>query len=219
MTKGAAEKGALCAFCLLPEVAGTYLTNLLYIWVTTLPLIYPALSGAPSSCIGPEWIWCLMEKRQNDSTLKWFTGMRHLPLCAALVIELMSKQFITHLRGSFLEAYKGILYVCMNTAQWVKSGGRLWGHVRSRKAVFVSGPSRLDRYWQPIRSLSYEAYSSSHLNVFFVSPLCFHHKPLVTYSTPCPPATLPSSFLFLPSIRETPPWDLTTALSQWGFSH
>lgn len=92
VTKGA-ERGALCAFCLLPEEARTHLTNLLYIRVFSLLLIHPALSGAPSSSVG----LMLNGERQSDSTLKWFTGMKHSPLRAAMVIELMSKQFIAHL--------------------------------------------------------------------------------------------------------------------------
>lgn len=86
-------------------------------------------------------------ERQNDPTLKWYTGMRHSPLRGALVIELMSKQFITHLRGPFLEAYKEILYVCgiqSRGCDEAKSGGRLWVHVRSSKVVFVSDPPSLE---------------------------------------------------------------------------
>lgn len=54
--------------------------------------------------------------------------MRHSPLRAFLVTELMSKQFITHLFGPFLEAYKGILYVCGtqdNECDGLESGEKL----------------------------------------------------------------------------------------------
>lgn len=138
------ERGALSAFCLLPDAAGTHLTNLLYIREPPLPLIHPALSGVPSSRISPEWSWCLMGKWQNDSTVKWFTDMRHSRLRAALVIALMSKQFITHLLGPFLEAFKEILYgwgLQRSGCHGVESGERLQVHARSRRAVFVSGPS------------------------------------------------------------------------------
>lgn len=67
-------------------------------------------------------------EKQNDSSLKWFTGMRHSPLRAFLVTELMSKQFITHLFGPFLEPYKGILYVCGtqdNECDGLESGEKL----------------------------------------------------------------------------------------------
>lgn len=63
-------------------------------------------------------------ERRKDSTLKWFTGTRHSPLRAALVIELMSKQFITHTRGPLLDAYKEILYVC-----GIQNSGCDWGQV------------------------------------------------------------------------------------------
>lgn len=61
-----------------------------------------------------------------------------------------------------------------NTAQWMcdgaESGGRLKVHVRSRKAVFVSGPSSLE-----------------------VDSLLDHY-----HMSPAPPSATPTHSLFLP---------------------
>lgn len=78
-------------------------------------------------------------KRLHFEMIYW-----HEMLSAALVIALMSKQFITHLLGPFLETFKETLYgrrTQPSGCGGVDSGGRLQEHARSRKAIFVSGPS------------------------------------------------------------------------------
>ena len=131
VTEGAA-RGALCAFCLLPIVTGAHLTNmLLHSRVTILPLMLAALSGALSSCIGPERIWCLMEKGKTIPL--WsdlLTGDTLATVCAALVIELMSKWFIAHPSDPFLEAHKDNLYGCGHSSggsDGVRAGERWRG--------------------------------------------------------------------------------------------
>ena len=81
-------------------------------------------------------------KRIHFEMIYW-----HEMLSAALVIALMSKQFITHLLGPFLEAFKETLYghrTQPSGCGGVDSGGRLQEHARSRKAIFVSGPSLVE---------------------------------------------------------------------------
>lgn len=145
--------------------------------------------------------------------------MRHSLLCAALVIVLMSKQFIPHLLGPFLESFKEILYGCgiqHSGCDGVESGGRLQVHARSRRAVFVSGPSTLevdillDHYHTRPTPPSIKPM----LSLLLPHTSITHHLLLSQPHVSPPP--LP---LLLPPIRQSPPLKLATALHQHGFSH
>jgi len=74
--------------------------------------------------------------------------MRHPPRHASLVIEQMTKQFITHILAPFLEAYKEILDVCgphLSGRDGVKADEKLLEQMGSHKAAFVTCPSGLRR--------------------------------------------------------------------------
>lgn len=150
--------------------------------------------------------------------------MRHSRLRAALVIALMSKQFITHLFGPFLEAFKEILYGCglqRSGCHGVESGGRLQVHARSRRAAFVSGPSTPevhillgDYHTRPIL-----------LDQSAQCALCYSHTTCYCLDPMSPPP--PSSSLFLLCsvtphlcpIRQYPHLKLEVTLTRHDFSH
>lgn len=131
-----------------------------------------------------------------------------MPLCAASVMVLMSKQFITHLRDPFLGGYKEVLfYVRGYRTGGAMGSSRVWGYadVSSRKVVFVSGPlsldvgSLLDHYH--MRHIP-PPFTSTHS--LFLPCTCIMHpllltEPHVTMS-PFLPSPFHFHFLFLPQL-------------------
>lgn len=65
-----------------------------YIWVQARPLIHCSSIWGTIEFRQAAVFRMLNGKRQNDSTLKWFAGMRRSPLRAGLIMELMPKQFL-----------------------------------------------------------------------------------------------------------------------------
>lgn len=151
--------------------------------------------------------------------------MRHSRLRAALVIALMSKQFITHLLGPFLEAFKEILYGCRlqrSGCHGVESGGRLQVHARSRTAVFVSGPSTpevdilLDDYQTRPILLDESAQCAlcySHTTCYCLDPMSPHHPRSSSLFL------LRSVTPHLSPIRQYPHLKLEATLTRHDFSH